>query len=242
MKIAIIGYGRMGKEIESAAIARGHEIIARVDTPEDWEINSEILKQADVAIEFSIPESAPGNILKCFASNIPVVSGTTGWNDSMEQVRSFCQERKGSFFYAANFSIGMNIFFEVNKRLAQLMKEFKEYEISIEETHHIQKVDAPSGTAIRLANDIVKEIEHKKGWSGIDKLGNNEIGIRSIREGNITGIHTVTYDSEFDSIEITHNAKNRRGFAIGAVMAAEWLPGRKGCFGMNDLLNMKTQK
>lgn len=242
MKIAIIGYGRMGKEIESAAIERGHQIVVRLNSPEDWEVGATQLHEAEVAIEFSTPDSAPGNILKCFASNIPVVSGTTGWHERMDELKEMCEKENGAFFYAPNFSIGVNVFFEINKRLAQLMKNFREYEISIEETHHIYKLDAPSGTAIKLANDIAREIEHKKGWTGKDKKEEDEIVIRSIREGNITGIHTVIYDSEFDSIEIRHNAKNRRGFAIGAVMAAEWLPGKKGCFGMNDLLNLNTQK
>jgi len=241
MKIAIIGYGRMGKEIELVATEKGHEIIVRLDSPLHWETNESLLRQADMAIEFTTPDSAPGNILRCFASKIPVVSGTTGWHERLNELKEKCENEKGAFFYAPNFSIGVNVFFEINKRLAQLMKAFREYEISIEEMHHVFKLDAPSGTAIRLAKDIAREIEHKKGWTGKEIKNDSEIGIRSIREGNITGIHTVVYDSEFDSIEIKHNAKNRRGFAIGAVMAAEWLAGKNGCFGMNDLLNLNTQ-
>jgi 4-hydroxy-tetrahydrodipicolinate reductase len=236
MKIAIIGYGRMGKEIESAAREKGHEIVAFVDNISDWEKQTDLLKTADVAIEFSIPSSAPENIIRCFDLNLPVVSGTTAWLNRMDEIKNICIQQNQAFFYAPNFSIGVNIFFEVNRLLAQLMKDFPEYDISITESHHARKADAPSGTAIILADDIVKEIEHKKGWTGIEP-DKAEILITSIREGNITGSHTISYESEFDKIEITHEAKNRKGFALGAVMAAEWIIGKQGCFGMSDLLN-----
>lgn len=226
----------MGKEIESAAREKGHEIVAFVDDISDWEKQAELLQSADVAIEFSIPSSAPDNILRCFEMNLPVVSGTTAWLARMDEIKSICLKQNQAFFYAPNFSIGVNIFFELNRRLAQLMKDFPEYEISITESHHAQKADAPSGTALRLADDIVKETEHKKGWTG-HAPDKSEISVTSIREGNITGSHTVTYESAFDKLEISHDAKSRKGFAVGAVMAAEWIIGKKGCFGMSDLLN-----
>jgi 4-hydroxy-tetrahydrodipicolinate reductase len=241
MNIAIIGYGRMGKEIEKVALEKGHQISVRIDGREDWSQYQEELKKADVAIEFSIAQTAPDNILKCFELNIPVVSGTTGWLAALEEIKKVCKQNKKAFFYAPNFSIGVNVFFEINRQLARLMKDFHDYDISIEEAHHINKADAPSGTAIRLADDIVQEIEHKKGWSGMADAGKEKIGISSIREGNITGTHTVSYESEFDKIEITHMAKNRRVFAVGAVMAAEWLPGKQGCFGMQDLLKINRK-
>lgn len=236
MNIAIIGYGRMGKEIEFAAREKGHNIVAFIDNISDWEKKADFLKIADVAIEFSVPASAPDNILRCFEIDLPVVSGTTAWLARMDEIKNVCFTRQQAFFYAPNFSIGVNVFFEVNRRLAQLMKDFPEYEISITEAHHVHKADTPSGTAIRLADDIVGEIEHKQGWVG-QEPDKADIAITSIREGDITGSHTVTYESAFDKIEISHDAKSRKGFAKGAVMAAEWIIGKKGCFGMSDLLN-----
>lgn len=236
MNIAIIGYGRMGREIEKVALEKGHHILLRVDNAQEWDRHHKKLKKADVAIEFSIAQAAPDNILKCFEINLPVLSGTTGWLDCLEEIKLVCRQKEQAFFYAPNFSIGVNVFFEINKRLAQLMKDFHEYDISIEEAHHKNKADAPSGTAIRLAKDIVQETERKKGWSGLVKTSDEKILITSIREGNITGTHTVTYESAFDKLEITHSAKNRKVFAIGAVKAAEWLPGKTGFFGMRDFL------
>lgn len=236
MNIAIIGYGKMGKEIEIVAREKGHHIVARIDQPKDWDSQQEMISQADIAFEFTTPEHAVTNILICFSLNIPVVCGTTGWLAQFDEVRQACLSQHQAFFHAPNYSIGMNIFFEINKHLAHLMKDFPEYEISIEEAHHSLKADSPSGTAIRLADDIVDEIEHKKGWSGMAKPGTEHIGITSIREGNIPGIHTVIFESPFDKIEITHSAKSRRGFAVGALLAGEWLIGRKGLFGMPDIL------
>ncbi|HHN47513.1 MAG TPA: 4-hydroxy-tetrahydrodipicolinate reductase [Bacteroidales bacterium] len=236
MKIAIIGYGRIGREIEKAALERGHSIIARIDNELEWEQHKKLFCKADVAIEFSLAGSAPANILRCFEFNLPVVSGTTGWLDRMDEINRACLENKQAFFYAPNFSIGVNIFFELNKKLAQMMSDFGEYEISISEAHHIHKADAPSGTAIKLADDIISESGQKKAWTDSPDPGEDEIGITSLREGSIPGTHTVVYESSFDKIEITHSAKSRKGFAIGAVMAAEWLPGKKGVFGINHLL------
>jgi 4-hydroxy-tetrahydrodipicolinate reductase len=243
MKIALIGYGRMGKETEKVALERGHTVVARIDTENDWETQLEALKNADIAIDFSIPATAPSNILKCFRLDLPLVCGVTGWLERFSEIRDVCLNEKKAFFYAPNFSIGVNVFFEINKRLAQLMKSFPEYEIDIEETHHIHKADAPSGTAIRLADDIVAEMEHKTGWTGIPQTSGNElIGIQSFREGEVTGYHTVKYSSANDEIEISHSAKSRRGFATGAVVAAEWLIGKRGCFGMSDLLNINLKQ
>jgi 4-hydroxy-tetrahydrodipicolinate reductase len=232
----------MGKEIEKLALEKGHKIVAKVDNPEDWSQQKKSLLTADVAIEFSIPATAPENILQCFQINLPVVSGTTGWLGRMDEIKQICAQKNQAFFYAPNFSIGVNVFFEINKQLAQLMKHFHDYDISIEEAHHAHKADAPSGTAIRLADDIVEEIGHKKRWAEKEKAGSGEIGITSIREGNITGTHIVTYESPFDKIEITHSAKNRKVFAVGAVMAAEWLPGKSGFYGMRDLLEINHKE
>lgn len=236
MKIALIGYGRMGKEVEAVAHERGHYVQARIDNDRDWELQADVLRNADVAVEFSVPGTAVSNILKCFDLNLPVVCGTTGWTSEMDHIKDVCLNKNQSFIYAPNFSIGVNVFFEINKNLARLMKNFRDYEISIEEAHHILKLDAPSGTAIRLANDITEVIEHKKGWSENPQAGSEEIGITSIREGNIPGEHTVKYESSFDSIEITHKAKSRKGFAVGAMLAAEWIADKKGFYGMSDFL------
>lgn len=236
MKIAIIGYGRMGREIEKAALERGHSIIARIDNIPEWEQQENLLRNADVAIEFSLAGSAPANILKCFELNLPVVSGTTGWLDRFNEISRICSEKNQAFFYAPNFSIGVNVFFELNQKLAQMMKNFGEYEIFVSEAHHVHKADAPSGTAIKLANDIISEIGRKKAWTDSPEPAEDKIGIASVREGNIPGTHTVIFESPFDKIEITHSAKSRKGFAVGAVMAAEWLPGKKGVFNMNHLL------
>ena len=220
MKIALIGYGKMGHEIEGIATARGHEVILKIDESNQNQFTAENLGKADVAIEFTVPASAVNNILKCFEANVPVVSGTTGWMDKMDEVRRICKERKQAFFYASNYSIGVNLFFKLNKYLANLMKEYPHYLPSIKETHHVQKKDAPSGTAITLAEQFITKPP-----------------IQSFREGNVPGTHTISYTSDCDEIQITHQAFNRKGFAEGAVRAAEWLIGKKGVFGMNDMLN-----
>ncbi|MBM3403846.1 MAG: 4-hydroxy-tetrahydrodipicolinate reductase [Bacteroidetes bacterium] len=236
MKIALIGYGKMGTEMERMAIKKKHEISAIIDSEEDWEKSRDALASADVAIEFSTPETAQANILRCFDLNIPVVSGTTGWQKELENVRKICLERNQALFFSTNFSIGVNVFFEVNKLLAQLMSKYPEYEISIEEIHHIQKLDTPSGTAIKLADDIIQNIGRKEKWVKAATGNPEEVPVKSVRTEDVTGTHSVSYESAVDIIEIRHTAKNRMGFVLGALSAAEWIIGRKGFFGMKDML------
>jgi len=240
MKIALIGYGRMGHEIENIAISRGHEIVLTIDIDNSNEFTHENLIKADVAIAFTIPETAVECYLKCFDSGIPVVSGTTGWIDKWDKVVSYCKEKNTAFFYSSNFSLGVNIFFELNKLLARLMKPFTQYEAEMVEIHHTKKLDSPSGTAISLAEDLISEREDIIGWVNESTHGSHQLGIISVREGDVPGIHTIKYDSDVDSIEITHNAKNRSGFAFGAVLAAEFVAGKKGIFSMRDLLKLEV--
>jgi 4-hydroxy-tetrahydrodipicolinate reductase len=238
MKIAILGYGKMGQEIERVAVLRKHEVILIIDSIEEWEREGSRLREAEVAIEFSQPDTVLDNIYNCFDANVPVVVGTTGWYEDLEQVRKDCLDRNQSLFYSPNFSIGVNLFFELNRNLAILMSTWKDYEISIEETHHIHKQDAPSGTAIVLANDIIKNSERKEKWVNEMPESPEELGIQSFRTENVPGTHKVIYDSDVDSIEIIHTAKNRRGFAIGTILAAEWLLGKRGMYEMKDLLSL----
>ncbi|MCF8370179.1 MAG: 4-hydroxy-tetrahydrodipicolinate reductase [Bacteroidales bacterium] len=238
MKIAIIGYGNMGKELESLANERGHEIVAIIDKEGFSESSKENLKKAHVAIEFSTPETAFDNYLQCFDLGIPVVSGSTGWLARMDEVKEICVAKGAGFFYASNFSLGVNLFFEVNRKLARLISTFPNYQIAMEEIHHIHKKDAPSGTAISLANDIISENKNKTGWVCNTTAKENEIAIVARRIDNVPGIHTITYDSPVDCIEISHRAKNRKGFAMGAILAAEFMKGKKGIFGMKDLLEI----
>jgi len=228
----------MGKEIEKIALQRNHEIFCTIDNENDWAKNFEIIANADVAIDFSIPGSIVNNILSFFKADIPVVTGTTGWNTNFEEIKKICLQQKKALFFASNFSIGMNLLFAINNKLAKMMNSFPQYDVKIEEAHHVQKLDSPSGTAITLANDIVKNVDRKEKWSNNASDFNNFLEIKSIRQGNITGIHNVIYNSNVDTLEIKHTAINRTGFALGAVMAAEWLYGKKGVFGMNDLLNL----
>jgi 4-hydroxy-tetrahydrodipicolinate reductase len=237
MKIAILGYGKMGQEVERVAMKRGHEIPLVIDSEEDWKKVGMQLRDSEVAIDFSLPDAAVNNIYRCFDAGVPVVTGTTGWYDELDRVRKDCLDRGQALFYATNFSIGVNIFFHVNRFLAKLMSKQEEYEISIEETHHIHKRDAPSGTAITLADDIIENIERKEKWVRETAEHPGELGIRSVRTENVPGTHRVRYDSEIDTIEIIHTAKNRRGFATGAVMAAEFLLGKKGIYEMKDLFS-----
>ncbi len=238
MKIAILGYGKMGQEIERLAVSRKHEIILIIDSIEDWEKDGGRLGEADIAIEFSQPDTALDNIYHCFDANVPVVVGTTGWYEDIDQVRKDCLERGQSLFYSSNFSIGVNLFFELNRKLAVLMSDFTDYEISIEETHHIHKQDAPSGTAIILANDIIRNTGRKEKWVKEITENPEELSIQSFRTENVPGTHKVKYESIVDSIEIIHTAKNRRGFATGTILAAEWLLGKKGIYEMKDLLSL----
>lgn len=243
MKIALIGYGKMGHEIEKVALERGHQIVCIVDIDENDKFNSIEFKSADVAIEFTTPKSALNNYRKAFELNIPVVSGTTGWLKDIDEIKNECNNNGKTFFYASNFSLGVNLFFAVNKYLSKLMNNFSTYEVEMEETHHIHKLDAPSGTAITLAEDIIANIERKNSWALYNDTVNNQsdiIRIKDYREGEVPGIHTVIYESEVDSIKITHDAKSRRGFALGAVLAAEFTKDKKGFLGMQDLLgNLK---
>lgn len=238
MKIALIGYGKMGKEIEKIAISRYHNIVLRVNELNADTITLEDLQRADVAIEFSTPFTVVKNIYKCFEANLPVVVGTTGWNSEFEAVKSNCIENKKSLFYASNFSLGVNLFFELNTKLAQLMNKQDEYKVEIEEIHHIHKKDKPSGTAITLANGIIENLDRKKNWSLEKKTDPESLYIKDVRQGEVPGTHVVTYESTVDKIEIKHEAYNRSGFATGAVLSAEFLLGRKGIFGMKDLLSL----
>ena len=235
MKIALIGYGKMGHIIERIAKERGHEIVATIDINNMQDFDSASFSSADAAIEFTTPGTAVDNYMRCFKAGVPVVSGTTGWTKRMDEVKEACQKTNGSFFYSSNFSIGVNIFFAVNKYLAKIMDSFKQYDVEMTETHHIHKLDKPSGTAITIAEQIIDNRSDKTGWA-LDKADSkDEIAIHAIREGEVPGIHEVRYTSAEDIITIRHEAKNREGFALGAVMAAEFIKGKKGIFGMNDL-------
>lgn len=236
MNIALFGYGKMGQEIEKLAEKKGHRITLIFNSLEDWDENGHQLKNVDMAIDFSSPVSVVENIYHCFEAGVPVVVGTTGWLDDFEKVRSDCKKLDQTLFFAPNFSIGVNLFFQLNRFLAQLMSKWEDYSISIEETHHIHKQDAPSGTAIVLANDIIRFSEKKEKWVREEVENPEEVGIKSYRTDNVPGTHVVRYESDDDSIEIIHTAKNRRGFALGAVMAAEFLLGKKGYFEMKNLL------
>ncbi|MDR1259523.1 MAG: 4-hydroxy-tetrahydrodipicolinate reductase [Tannerellaceae bacterium] len=237
MKFALIGYGKMGKAIERIAIERGHTIVSVIDVENRGDFASGAFRSADVAIEFTTPETAVDNYMQCFAAGIPVVSGTTGWLSRFEEIRQHCAGGKHTFFYASNFSMGVNIFFALNRYLAKIMNRFPEYEAKLTETHHIHKADAPSGTAITLAEDIIENIDHKKRWRLADETElSSDLCIHAIREGETPGRHEVSYESDADYISICHNAKDRRGFALGAVVAAEFTAGRKGFLGMSDML------
>jgi len=232
MKIALLGYGRMGKEIEKIALSRGHEIVIRKDVDDTIDITL-----AEVAIDFSVPSSAFNNITDCINNNVPVISGTTGWLEKYDEVVRRCKKKKSAFLYASNYSLGVNIFFELNKQLAKMMRHLQDYEISMEEIHHTKKLDAPSGTAITLAEGII-ENSSKKNWELGEKTSQENIPIKAKRTPNIPGTHSVWYTSEVDSIEIKHTANSRKGFALGAVVAAEWILGKKGVFSMKDVLNI----
>lgn len=236
LNIALIGYGKMGKTIEAIALQRGHEIKLKIDIDSIAQFTKNNLQQCDVAIEFTGPHSAKENILQCLDAGIPVVSGSTGWLANWNEVELFCKEKNGSLLYASNFSIGVNIFFELNKKLAQLMKNHADYDISMEEIHHTQKKDAPSGTAITLAEQILAEIPHKKNWVNYNSENADDLVIISKREDPAPGTHSIRYSSIVDDIEIIHTAHNRQGFATGAVLAAEFIFNKKGVFSMKDVL------
>lgn len=240
MKIALIGYGKMGHEIEKIARERGHEIVCTIDINEEEKFGSDSFKSADVAIEFTSPKSALSNYKNAFKAGVPVVSGTTGWLEHLDEIKNECDNNGKTFFYASNFSLGVNIFFALNNYLSKLMNQFPDYDLSMEETHHIHKLDAPSGTAITLAENIVSNVDRINGWVLEENISSdspdNKLKIKSFREGEVPGIHTVIYESEADIIKITHDAKSRKGFALGAVLAAEFTKGKKGFLGMKDML------
>lgn len=248
MKIALIGYGKMGKMIEQIAIARGHEIVSIIDIDNQQDFDSEAFASADVAIEFTSPTAAYGNYLKAFDKNVKVVSGSTGWmKEHGEEVKRLCEEEGKTLFWASNFSVGVAIFSAVNRYLAKIMNNFPQYEVLMEETHHVHKLDAPSGTAITLAEEIIAELDRKDSWikgqqlladgtvSGTNEVAPNQVAIESIRRDEVPGIHSVEYNSEADRIIITHDAHSRRGFALGAVLAAEYAADHSGLLTISDM-------
>ena len=233
MKIALFGYGKMGKIVEKIAKNRGHEIICKIDkNSSHYDLN-----KVDIAIDFSTPKSALSNINKALENCIPIISGTTGWTEQYNKAVKLCNEKNGAFLYASNFSLGVNIFFEINRKLAKTMNNYKEYKIKMKEIHHIEKIDVPSGTAITLAGSIIEETNYQK-WSPGNDFKENEISIESQRLSDNTGTHEVIYKSKIDEIKIKHVANNRDGFGLGAIIAAEWLIGKKGVFSMKDVLNI----
>lgn len=235
MKIALLGYGKMGKVIEKIALERGHEIVLK----KDHDSTFAGIENADVAIDFSVPDSAVVNISECLNSGIPVISGTTGWLTDYPKMVELCNAKNGSFIYGSNFSLGVNVFFELNEYLAKMMANLKQYNVSMEEIHHTQKLDAPSGTAITLAEGVIKHTDYAN-WT-LETPISNEIHIEAKRIENVPGTHSIFYDSEVDQIEIKHTAHSREGFALGAVIAAEWLVSKKGVFTMKDVLGLNSK-
>ena len=249
MNIALLGYGKMGRIIEKIATDRKHNIVLKIDFYNQQELTVENLKKADVVIEFSTPGSVLSNILQCFEAGVPVVVGTTGWYENLPELKKQCLEGNNTMLYATNFSIGVNIFFHVNKVLAKLMNNYPYYDVQVEEIHHTQKLDSPSGTAITIAEGIVSNIDSKKEWVNVltaegdetndDNVKNDQLLIESFRIDSVPGTHTVIYDSEVDSIEFKHTAHNRNGFALGAVLAAEWVQDKKGFFSVEEMFDFE---
>ncbi|PKV62406.1 4-hydroxy-tetrahydrodipicolinate reductase [Pontibacter ramchanderi] len=238
MRILLIGYGKMGKTIEQMALAKGHRIAGTIDHTNAETLSSYTPENTDVAIEFTHPEAAFGNISYCLKQGIPVVSGSTGWLDRYSEAVQLCQENKGAFFYASNYSVGVNLFFHFNEYIASKMQAYREYSVSMREIHHLQKVDKPSGTGITAAEGILANYPHLTGWAADDDADKKQLNIVSEREPDVVGTHIVTYESEVDRIELGHIAHSRAGFAEGALMAAEWLQGKQGVYGMKDMLNL----
>ena len=260
MKIALIGYGKMGHIIEEIAVSRGHEVVCAIDINNQQDFESEAFRTADVAIEFTTPKTCLGNVAKCLSANVPVVVGSTGWYDQLPQVKADVEKANGSLFWASNFSIGVNVFVAMQKYIARIMNSYPQYDVTLAETHHVHKLDSPSGTAITIADAITDNLDRKQTWKetaciwqhedeSVDVPRNAEVGTKfsahnadeleviAYRRGEVPGIHTVTYDSEVDAITMTHSAKSRRGFALGAVVAAEWMAdGKKGVYTMTDLM------
>jgi len=238
MRIALIGYGKMGHMIEEIALQRGHQVVLKIDVSNQQDFTKENISKADVAIEFTGPDSAFQNVMKCINFGVPTVSGSTGWNNKIDEAKSLCQQKDGSFLHTSNFSIGVNIFFEVNKLLAKLMASHAEYDVTMKEIHHTQKKDAPSGTAVTLAEQILSNLPRKKNWINQSSQNKEQLSIISERIDPAPGTHEVKYSSEVDDIEIIHTAHSRKGFALGAVLAAEFIAHRKGVFSMKDVLNI----
>jgi len=247
MKIALLGYGKMGKIIEKIAVDRGHEIVLKIDYDNQPELTVENLQKADVAIEFSTPGTVLNNIAYCFNATVPVVVGATGWYAQIPQVKQQCEVKNSTLIYASNFSVGVNIFFHINRVLAKLMKNYNYYDVQVEEIHHTQKLDSPSGTAITIAEGIIENLDTKNEWVNIltddgsqsagKQIKSDQLLIESFRIENVPGTHTVIYDSEVDMLEFKHTAHNRNGFALGAVMAAEWVKDKKGFYTVQDMFN-----
>ncbi len=238
MDIALIGYGKMGRTIESLGVNQGHSFPLIIDVDNSEDLNADRLRGVDVAIEFTSPSSAPENILKCIDHQVPVVSGTTGWNERFKEIEGHCRKKQGAFFYASNFSIGVNILFAMNEKLARIMNRFSGYTPSMTEVHHIHKLDAPSGTAITLAKQIIHELERIKNWN-LEAMDNPAfIHIDAIREGEVKGKHTIRYESDVDSLTLSHDAKSRDAFASGALLAAAYIKDQAGIYGMKDLLKL----
>jgi 4-hydroxy-tetrahydrodipicolinate reductase len=242
MKIALIGYGKMGHMIEEVAAERGHEIVLKIHIDNTEEFTGENIAAANVAIEFTGPDSAYDNVKKCIDFGIPVVSGSTGWNDRLEEMKQYCLQKNGSFLHTSNFSIGVNIFFEVNKLLAKLMNTHTDYDVALKEIHHTQKKDAPSGTAVTLAEGVLANVSRKKSWVNKEASVPEELSIISERIDPAPGTHYVKYSSEIDDIEIIHTAHSRKGFALGAVLAAEYIADKKGIFNMRDVLHIGSDQ
>jgi 4-hydroxy-tetrahydrodipicolinate reductase len=234
MNIALLGYGKMGKTIEQISLQRGHKIVLKIDKGD----SADDISKADVAIDFSIPSAAVSNISNCLTNGVPVISGTTGWLNQFDDMVALCKERDGAFIYASNYSLGVNIFFELNKQLAKMMASLKQYNVSMEEIHHTQKLDAPSGTAITLAEGVIENTDYSN-WELDKSNSKNTLSIVAKRIENVPGTHIVNYKSEVDTISISHTAHNRQGFALGAVIAAEWIVGKTGVFSMKDVLNIR---
>lgn len=246
MKIALLGYGKMGQIIERFALERGHEVVLKINIDNTDELTTANLSKADVAIDFSAPDAALSNIYACFDANLPVVVGTTGWYGELQQVKNDCLSRNNTLLYGSNFSIGVNLFFHISKMMARLMNDFPAYEVQVEEIHHTQKLDSPSGTAMTLAEGIIEEIDRKNEWVNElvgtpfeDVIKKEQLLIESHRIENVPGTHTVLYSSEVDEIELKHTAHNRSGFALGAVVAAEWLQNKQGFYNIADIFNFK---
>jgi 4-hydroxy-tetrahydrodipicolinate reductase len=250
MKIALLGYGKMGKIIEQIALGRQHQIVLKIDKDNLHEATPENLRQADVAIEFSTPSSVIANINRCFEAGIPIIVGTTGWYEQLEQVKEKCLAGNNSLLYGSNYSVGVNIFFHINRVLAKVMNNYPYYDVQVEEIHHTQKLDAPSGTAITIAEGILNGLDNKSTWKNIlvgegdeaenETVSNDELLIESLRIENVPGTHTVVYDSEVDTIEFKHTAHNRNGFALGAVLAAEWMKDKKGFYQVTDMFTFSA--